>query len=326
MKVLCVGQAYCDIALAPVPNRILGINHAVIDPPRATAGGDALNVATVLAKLGEASYIVGYTGTDVNGKIIRQQAEQAGVQLDYLKYSDQYTTAVSYILIMEDGERHFLVDPSIEQILGPEDVTDEMIREADVVYLGSALIIPNLGDEGICNIFKRAHRYGKLTAMDASASRPDEMKNRMYLLEKTLEETDIFIPSMEEVQLLTGETDIMKMMECFSKYPLKVFGIKMGEEGCILTDFRKIWKSGCFHVFPVADTTGAGDSFMGGFLCEYLKTYNIPQAALFASGVSAHTISARGATAAVPDYDTVKAFVETYGDTVKIVEKDWKIS
>ena len=324
MKILCVGQAYCDIALAPVPNRILGINHAVIEPPRPAAGGDGLNVATVLAKLGEESYIAGYTGTDENGKIIRRLAESAGVRLDYLKYSDQYTTAVSYILIMEDGERHFLVDPSIEQILRPEDVTDEMIQEADVVYLGSALIIPHLEDEGIYNIFKRAHQYGKLTAMDASASRPSEMKNRMYLLDKTLGETDIFIPSTEEVQLLTGETDIMKMMECFANYPLKVFGIKMGESGCILTDFRKIWKAGCFHVFPVVDTTGAGDSFMGGFLCEYLKTRNIPQTALFASGVSAHTISALGATSAVPDYDTVKAFVEKYGNTVKIEEKEWK--
>lgn len=55
----------------------------------------------------------------------------------------------------------------------------------------------------------------------------------------------------------------MKMMECFAKYPLKVFGIKMGESGCILTDFRKIWKAGCFHVFPVVDTTGSGRFLYG---------------------------------------------------------------
>ena len=114
MKILCVGQAYCDIALAPVPNRILSINHAVIEPPRPAAGGDGLNVATVLAKLGEESYIAGYTGTDENGKIIRRLAESAGVRLDYLKYSDQYTTAVSYHVHHKERQEEHSFIPALQ--------------------------------------------------------------------------------------------------------------------------------------------------------------------------------------------------------------------
>ena len=61
---------------------------------------------------------------------------------------------------------------------------------------------------------------------------------------------------------------------------------------------------------PVVDTTGAGDCFMGGFLCAYLKGWPLERCGRFGSAVSAFGISAIGASTAIPDFDSVLRFMK----------------
>ena len=60
---------------------------------------------------------------------------------------------------------------------------------------------------------------------------------------------------------------------------------------------------------PVAETTGAGDAFVAGFLTELGHGGNLEDCVRFATATSAHAVQAFGATAGVPDYDTVRRFM-----------------
>ena len=135
----------------------------------------------------------------------------------------------------------------------------------------------------------------------------------MDLLRETLQDTDVFIPRYEEASYLAQKTDVQDIMDAFSRFPLKVFGIKLGGDGCILTDdFKNYTRLKPYHEFSVVDTTGAGDCFMGGFLCAYLKGWSLEECGKFASAVASFGISAVGPSTAVPDFDTVMQFVKKH--------------
>lgn len=313
MKVLSAGLAFCDIPLSPVPGNILEIDNSSIRMPVLHTGGDALTVAVVLSKLGAEASLIGRIGKDVNGQFIREELVKNGVNTDRLIEDELYGTAVSYILIEESGERHFLVNRGANDALTGRDVPDEAVKEADLVFFGSALAMKNMTDDEVSDIFKRAHRCGKITAMDASIATETKAERNLDLIEKSLKETDIFIPSYEEAAFFTGRTDVKEMLDIFSRYSLKILGIKLGHKGCVLTDFREtIWLS-AYPGIKVVDTTGAGDCFMAGFLCGYLHGWDLRKTGEFASAVSAYGIAASGASTGIPDFETVLKYAEANG-------------
>ncbi|MDO4322351.1 MAG: carbohydrate kinase family protein [Lachnospiraceae bacterium] len=313
MSILSVGMAFCDIPLRPCPANIMELDNYMIDTVEAHTGGDALTVAVVLAKMGENVSLLVKVGDDGNGRFVLNELVKNRVNCDRMMVEKDYSTATSYQLIEEDGQRHFLVDCRINSLLKNADVPEDAIAGADLVFFGSALALAGMDDAEIAALFRRTHEHGRLTAMDASVAVKDNAECKMDLLRETLQYTDIFIPSYEEASYLAQKTDIQDIMEAFSSFPLKVFGIKLGGDGCILTeDFKNYVRLKPYPGVQVVDTTGAGDCFMGGFLCAYLKGWTLEECGKFATAVAAFGISAVGPSTAVPDFDTVVQFMKEH--------------
>ena len=96
----------------------------------------------------------------------------------------------------------------------------------------------------------------------------------------------IFQPSEEEMRaLFWGETDdIWEMAEQVSKYGPQIIVIKRGLRGQLLYDIAKR-KRYEVPVYPsrLADPTGAGDSFCGGYLAGFEKTGDPLMASIYGS-------------------------------------------
>ncbi len=102
-----------------------------------------------------------------------------------------------------------------------------------------------------------------------------------------LKHVDIFMPSQEEVFLLLGHRDFAKACRQFAGYGPSAVVIKLGQEGCLIYDARL----DSFHRIPIypantLDTTGAGDTFCGGFMAMYVRSGDLVRAGL-AGAVSA---------------------------------------
>jgi sugar/nucleoside kinase (ribokinase family) len=93
-----------------------------------------------------------------------------------------------------------------------------------------------------------------------------------------------FIPSQEQLcNLFWGQThDIWEMAEAVSMYGCEYVVVKCGARGQLLydTNSKKKWE---IPAYPgrLADPTGAGDAFCGGFLAGYCKKYDPLEGVLY---------------------------------------------
>jgi hypothetical protein len=107
-----------------------------------------------------------------------------------------------------------------------------------------------------------------------------------------------FLPSEEELRaLFWGRTnDLWQMAEALGTYGCEFIVVKRGAHGQMLYEAasRKRWEVPAYPA-RVEDLTGAGNSFCGGFLAGYQKTFD-PVRAVMYGGVSASlTIEGSGA-------------------------------
>lgn len=309
MKILCVGMMVCDTVISPVPEDVLSRDSVVIEPPVMSCGGDALNTAIGLAKLSCEVTIAGKAGADSNGKFLIEQCKNYGVHTDGIIVDENCSTACSYALVDTKGERHFLSEISAFHQFGADEIPDELIQEADLIYVGSVMAMNKLDNGGICNLFERAHKYKKLTVMDA-AMNDSEVCDWETVLPPIFKETDIFFPSMIEASFIAGTDQIDQIRKKFSKSGIRYLGVKLGGKGCYVTDFKEERYIPCLENMPVVDTSGAGDSFMAGLICALSHGKTFFEAARFGSLIGSLNVGKKGATGGIPSYKEAMTIFE----------------
>jgi sugar/nucleoside kinase (ribokinase family) len=308
-KVLCAGLMVMDVPLRPVSPAAFERDHARIEMPVWATGGDATNVAVTLVKLGLKASLCGLVGKDGPGDFVVNRLNELGVNTKAVARHPSLGTGVSYILIEPGGERHFLVAGNANGEFDNRYIPDDLIQEADMVYLGSSMCMYGMDHGGSAALFKRAHEAGKLTLTDFGGGDQYSSAEVLKLLEPMLREADIILPSYLEAVKLTGEKELPLIREKLSCFGIKLLVVKLGAQGCYLTDFNSEWQVPTFEEFKPVDTTGAGDSFVGGFIRGTLEGWGPETAAVFGSCVASHNVTKVGATGGVPDFETAYRYV-----------------
>jgi ribokinase len=112
------------------------------------------------------------------------------------------------------------------------------------------------------------------------------------------------VPNRQELAHLTGlPTRTLADVEAAAK-ALLVRGaesviVTLGREGVLRASVAGA------RVFPApiveaVDTTGAGDTFVGGFAAEWCRTSDVDAAISFAQRAAAYSVTGRGAQASMP--------------------------
>ncbi len=306
MDIICIGLLMCDIIVKPVTEKALSLDATPVDTIQMLPGGDACNVACNAAALGMETALVSVVGDDPNGAFLRRWLDERHIDIRSLAVRGGQTTGTSIALIEPNGERHFLTNTEIFDTLYAEQVPEEWLRQARLLSLNGHYRLKNLDDGGIVPLFQKARQYGVRTVVDTVWNRKGEWLPRIA---PTLRHTDIFLPSYQEAVQITGETDVRAMRNVLKPFGLSVFGVKLGEKGCYMTDFKEEFFLPAFPVESIASTTGAGDSFVAGFEAAQLLSLDLYESALFASAAASYTIQAPGAVGGVPDVESVRQYI-----------------
>lgn len=297
-KIAIIGE--CMLELSHRPN-----TEADGSLPMALSyGGDTLNTAIYLARLGiEVDYVTALGDDNMSAWMMDQwQSEGVGCGL-----VDRYPNSVPGLYLIEideQGERSFFYwrDSSpARRIFDNADKANQLfaaIRSHEWLYL-SGITIALYSEPSRQRLFKLLADYrsegGKVIFDDNYRPKlwPSEaMANDAYATMFQL--TDIALPTLDDEQLLFGDEDQETVVSRLQSWGVGEIGLKMGAKGClVITDKEtELVKT---PAVMVVDTTAAGDSFNAGYLAARM-TGKLPQhAAAEAHALASVVIQHRGA-------------------------------
>ncbi len=287
-----------------------GKNDAGVPTFAANPGGAPANVAVAAARLGCSTAFIGKVGADSLGGYLRQVLEENGVDHSGLQVGESATT-MAIVSIDETGERSFRFLRGADCEMVPEDVDEKMAQNSRILHFGSVSLTQGIARSATIFTARAAHRAGMLVSYDPNY-RPALWRTKRDALEwmsLPLPLVDIIKLSEEELPLLTGSEDLEEGSRALEEQGIRLIMITLGAKGAFCR-----WQGESFTVpsvpAKVADTNGAGDTFMGAVLSrlcrrgekplENLERGELEEILAFANRAASITCSRSGAIPAMP--------------------------
>jgi len=306
--ILCVGLVNVNLLAKPVDKSVFDVDVTLLDGIDVLPGGDALNEAVVLSRLGNKVGLVGKVGSDDFAKTILKYLETENVGTEYIKIDDSVKTSACIVLINKNGNRNFASYRGANSQLSISDIDLSILKKTKVVNVGSLFALKMLDGTGEEILFREARANHVVTAAD---TKQDTFNLGFEGIKNVLKYTDYFLPSYDEAACLTKERDPVKMAEILLNAGVKTVVIKLGERGCYIKTAAENYFVEPFRTEAV-DTTGAGDNFVAGFLTGVIKGWDLKQCGRFANAVGSVSVRKIGPTGAVESMEQIMEFMDNY--------------
>ena len=210
--VLCIGIIVSDILMKPVELGFWQFDGVKVDECKHMPGGDALNEAVILARLGARVGLIGAVGSDIMGQALLYRLREEGVNTDQVKIRSDISTSTSIVLIRGNGERSFIYYAGGNEVFSVGDMDLSGIQKSRVVSIGSLFGLFALDGEGAEVIFREARARDVITVADTVS---DIRGIGLQGIKGVLEHTDYFIPSLTEARALPEKVIPVKWRMCF---------------------------------------------------------------------------------------------------------------
>ena len=277
-------------------------------------GGDTSNAAIAAARQGAKVGYVSAVGDDVYGRMLRELwdgegVDHAGVRTD----PDGFTAAY---FVTHDAQGHhfsFFRKGSAASRMKPQDLPRERIASARVLHLSgiSAAI-----SDSACDTCFAAVDIARAAGVQVSFDTNLRLKlwpiaRARAVMRELIRLSDICLPSMEDVQAISGLQEPEALLDFCLELGAKVVALKMGAQGALVTDGRQRWQLPPHRCTPV-DATGAGDTFGGALLARLVAGDGLRDAARYAVVAAALSTEGYGAVEPIPRAEQVRAGLEDH--------------
>ena len=293
--VTVIGAAIVDVLVGPVNASVFEKGSQAMKMSKMSFGGDALNEAVELSKLGVSVELVSKVGQDEAGMRVVHFLEKNGVDTSKVIQEEDLITGINVVLIDDKGERHFLTNPqSSLRKLALTDVEAYIEQAADIVSFASMFVSPLLDIPAMESLFKQIKsKQGRVLVADMTKAKNGE---RLEDLTGLLPYVDYLLANEAEVAMLTGCDDVNKNLESLLGAGAKCVVIKCGSKGCLIGTPEAVIKVAAYPVKQVVDTTGAGDCFAAGFLWGLTQGMSLEECGYMACAVASCAVECVGAT------------------------------
>lgn len=269
-------------------------------------GGSGSNVIVQLARLGAECGYIAALSKDRYGLDILNNLKAEGVDTSCMEVFDKGVTLHTDIVIDQNGDKFIMLNmgDTFEK-LEFDDMKKLYVEKAKVFYTDlcpgkpAMKAITAARNRGIETVFNM--QVGLATMNGLGVSKEE--------LLACIREVDVFAPCRQGVFDLTGTENLDECCGYLRNYTDAVLLFTLGSGGSAAYD-----RDGTKYEVPckkvnVIDTTGAGDSYMGGFIYSYcIKGKDLLSSMRFATSCAAHTCSGLGARFS-PDLEMVGQYL-----------------
>lgn len=262
-----------------------------------SAGGKGANQAVQAAKLGVKTYMIGCVGEDAHGAYLLQSAHRYGLDTTYIrKVSDP--TGMGVVNAIEDGSVFACIVRGANFAVSKEDIdaAEAVLKETAIVIL--QMEIPQEINE---YAIEKAKECGCKVLLNAAPAEE--------IPEEYLKKCDIIVVNeVEAAFYLKEEMDTVEKAKQGAARMASNYGadiiMTLGKAGSVVSDNEKVTFIPSKKVNAI-ETTGAGDSFIGGVGYALMQNMSLTEACEFATRCSAITVCRLGAQDSMPTLEEV---------------------
>ncbi|RIX51230.1 ribokinase [Paenibacillus nanensis] len=299
-KLLVIGSMNMDVVSNvkqfPLPGETIHSSGTAFVP-----GGKGANQAVAAASAGGDCAMVGAVGLDPFGETLIASLEERGVNAGAV-IRKEGTSGIAFITVNEEGENHIILSAGANGEVTAADVASA--ASWDGVY--AVLLQNEIPWAATMAAVQAAHAAGVRVFLNPAPARtlPDEL----FPLLDTLIMNETEAALVAGVPVSDPATAAAAAELVLGKGAAGVI-VTLGEQGCFYADAQgaRLFVP-AFRVRP-ADTTAAGDTFIGAYAAACANGYGKEEALRYATAASALAVTRPGAQSSIPSKAEIEAFL-----------------
>lgn len=266
--------------------------HRLVGQAVQMSGGSAANTMCGLASLGGRAGYVGKVGVDDLGDVFGHDLAAVGVSFHSGRRLEGLPTGRCIVMVTPDAQRTMNTFLGVSSLLGPEDLDDEVVASAAVVYLEGYLFDRDDAKAAFRHAARVAHDAGRLVSLTLSDPFCVE-RHRSDFANLVADEVDVLFGNEEEL-LSLYRTDTLESAIAQLRGSCRLAAITLGARGSLVITPEDLIEVASHPVERVLDTTGAGDLYAAGFLYGMTQGLSWDRCGWFGSLAASEVISHLG--------------------------------
>ena len=266
-------------------------------------GGDTSNCAISAARQGVKVAYLSAVGDDQFGKIAIDTWLTEGIDVSQVFVDPTSPTGIYFIDPVPKGRNFtYYRAGSAASRMSSISSSQTILSRTAILHLSAITqaisIAPNEPSfEAIDIVKKNGGRISYDTNLRLNLWGLEEARR---VINKTLTQADILLPSLDEAQILTGLDNKEDILNFYLQFEPEILALKCGSEGAIVIFEGRKEYIPALNVNAI-DTSGAGDTFAGAFLAQIIQGESPFEAARFAVVASGISVQGYGAMAPIPN-------------------------
>ena len=259
-------------------------------------GGAPLNLALRTASFGFPVAMISAVGNDEDGKVICDYIKENQLDTRGIITTQDYDTGIVQVTLNDRGSATYEIKfPSAWDFIELNENVQNIVQNADVFFFGSLICRNDVSRNTLFSLLDSNSEMFKV--FDVNLRKPHY---NIEVLQQLMNKADFIKFNDEEILEIASELgfqsdNLEENIQFISeKTSTKSICVTLGKHGSLLLWNGNIYQHGGYPV-KVADTVGAGDSFLASLIAKLLSDKNPETALDFASAVGALVASYSGA-------------------------------
>lgn len=308
---VCIGRAGMDFYPDPPGTKTEDATNFF-----SCLGGSSANICVAITKQGGRAALVTSVSDDAIGRFCLNELDRYGIDRTHVKsIGGEFRNSLAVVESrIEDHQSVIYRNGAADFQMTAADVENVDFSKYSALITTGTVLAAEPSRTAAFVAFERARNAGLPLIFDvdyrpyswASADEAASTYSKAGAL------CDVIIGNDVEFGFMAGEYDkgLDKARELASSNA-SIVVYKMGEQGAITLSGDTEIRTGIYPV-DALKPTGAGDSFMGGFIASLAAGFDLKEAVLRGSASASMVVSRVGCSAAMPTGDELSAFLNEH--------------
>lgn len=264
-------------------------------PTGKVLGGAPVNLLTHLAALGADCSVISRCGNDADGAALREAIRRKHVAIDFIQTDPQLATSQVLVQLNDEGCVHYdIVYPCAWDKIQAGEAAKTRVAQSDVFIFGSLSVRDAVSRQALAELLPHA----SFKIFDVNLRPPHYQLAHLRDMMRQADFIKLNDDELHEIATALGSPyrSIEQNIRFIAEHThTRQICVTLGKHGALYFCDGELFAHYGYRV-TVADTVGAGDSFLAGFIHQYLQRKPPQEILAFACALGSLVASRHGAT------------------------------